>query len=336
MRRIYTCGGRAATRNLTVADLLANKAAGIKMTQVSALNGAEAAACEAAGIDLITIADVDIAEVRAAAQTTFVTGSQTMVQYVTEDEAFGAAPVLAHARKIKCPEEILAMNLALAAAEDGMTRMRAALRNGIAEQALWALIWQALIEHGGEWLDYRLLASGERTHPWQQEASSRTIRAGDLVVFDCGMVGPFSYGADVSRAFHCGPGRPSDAQKKLYTLAWSEVMHNTQLLRAGTTFRDFIAGRYVQEPGFDDQPYPCAAHGVGMADEWPVILHSPDHEDHYDGRFEAGMVICVESYVGEIGGIEGVKLEDQVLITESGPIALSRYPFEETLLSHET
>ena len=48
------------------------------------------------------------------------------------------------------------------------------------------------------------------------------------------------------------------------------------------------------------------------------------------------MVICVESYVGELGGVEGVKLEDQVLITESGPIALSRYPFEETLLSHET
>ena len=91
-----------------------------------------------------------------------------------------AAPVLAHARKIKCPEEILAMNLALAAAEDGMTRMREALRPGIAEQGLWALMWQALIEHGGEWLDYRLLASGERTNPWQQEASSRTIRAGDL------------------------------------------------------------------------------------------------------------------------------------------------------------
>ena len=52
-----------------------------------------------------------------------------------------AAPALAHARKIKCPEEILAMNLALAAAEDGMTRMRAALRNGIAEQTLWALMW---------------------------------------------------------------------------------------------------------------------------------------------------------------------------------------------------
>ena len=97
MRRIYTYGGRVVTRNLTVADLRANKAAGVKMTQVSALNGAAAAACEAAGIDLITIADVDIAQVRAAAPTTFVTGSQTMVQYVTEDEALGAA--------IRCAEQ---------------------------------------------------------------------------------------------------------------------------------------------------------------------------------------------------------------------------------------
>ena len=103
---------------------------------------------------------------------------------------------------------------------------------------------------------------------------------------------------------------------------------------AGTGRLDHAA-RHVQEFGFGDQPYPCAAHGVGMADEWPVILHSADHEDHYDGEFEAGMVICAESYVGEVGGVEGVKLEDQVLITESGPIALSRYPFEDTLLSRE-
>ena len=246
-----------------------------------------------------------------------------------------AAPVLAHARKIKCPEEILAMNLALATAECGMTRMREALQNGISEQELWSLMWQALIEKGGEWLDYRLLASGDRTNPWQQEASSRTIRAGDLVVFDCGLVGPFSYGADVSRAFRCGPGQPSDYQRKLYTLAWSEVMHNTQLLQPGKSFRDFIANRHAQEPGFGDQPYPCAAHGLGMADEWPVILHSPDDEDHYDGEFETGMVICVESYVGEIGGTEGVKLEDQVLITGSGPVVLSRYPYEEALLFRE-
>ncbi|WP_343561635.1 M24 family metallopeptidase [Kiloniella sp. b19] len=242
------------------------------------------------------------------------------------------APVLAMARKIKSPEEILAMNMTLAVAEDGMTRMRNGLKNGVMEQELWALMWQALIEGGGEWLDYRLLASGERTNPWQQEASSRMIRAGDLVVFDCGMVGPFSYGADVSRAYRCGPGKPSDYQRSLYTMAWTEVMENTPLMKAGASFSSIAMNRHIPPAGFGDQPYPCMAHGIGMADEWPVILHSPDHPEFYDGELEAGMVMCVESYIGEVGGHEGVKLEDQVLVTESGPITLSRYPFEEELL----
>lgn len=255
-----------------------------------------------------------------------------------EDEGFeivDAAPALAQARKIKSPEEILAMNLALAVAEDGMTRMRERLRSGVSEQDLWAHMWAALIEGGGEWLDYRLLASGERTNPWQQEASSRIIRAGDLVVFDCGMVGPFSYGADVSRAYHCGPGRPSEYQKKLYTLAWNEVTHNTELMQPGASFREIVERRYIQEPGFGDQPYPCLAHGVGMADEWPVIYSPQDAEFDYDGTLEPGMVMCVESYVGEIGGREGVKLENQCLVTENGPIVLSRFSFEDDLLSRE-
>ena len=246
-----------------------------------------------------------------------------------------ASSVLAHARKIKSPEEILAMNLTIAIAEDGMTRMRDNLRNGVKEQELWAHMWSALIEGGGEWIDYRLLASGERTNPWQQEASSRMIRAGDLVVFDCGMIGAFSYGADVSRAYHCGPGRPSEYQKNLYTMAWSEITKNTELLKPGASFSDIALARHKPPAGFGEQLYPCLMHGIGMADEWPVILHSPEDPEFFDGEIETGMVMCVESYIGEIGGKEGVKLEDQVLVTDSGPIVLSRYPFEESLLSQD-
>ena len=58
------------------------------------------------------------------------------------------------------------------------------------------------------------------------------------------------------------------------------------------------------------------AHGLGMADEWPVIYYPVDTHFDYEGTLEPGMVICVESYVGEMGAIEGVKLEDQVLVTE--------------------
>lgn len=243
------------------------------------------------------------------------------------------APALGEARKIKCPEEILCMNQTIAVAEDGMTRMRNNLVNGITELDLWSHMWQALIEGGGEWIDYRLMSSGERTNPWQQEASTRRIRAGDLMVFDCGMVGPWSYGADISRAYHCGPGKPTDYQKKLYSLAHAEVTHNTSLMKPGAAFSDIVKNRFVQPDGFGDQPYPCIAHGLGMADEYPVIFYPVDEQFAFEGELEPGMVMCVESYVGEIGGKEGVKLEDQVLITEGGPIVLSRYPFEDDLLT---
>ena len=41
------------------------------------------------------------------------------------------------------------------------------------------------------------------------------------------------------------------------------------------------------------------------------------------------MVVSVESYIGGEGAKEGVKLEQQVLITETGPEIMSRAPFED-------
>ncbi len=48
----------------------------------------------------------------------------------------------------------------------------------------------------------------------------------------------------------------------------------------------------------------------------------------YDGVLEEGMTLCVESFIGVEGGKEGVKLEEQVLITEYGIEQLSSYPLE--------
>ena len=74
-------------------------------------------------------------------------------------------------------------------------------------------------------------------------------------------------------------------------------------------------------------------HGVGICDEYPAIRYREDFESYgYHGVVEAGMVFCVEAYVGELGGKNGVKLEDQVLITEDGYENMTKYPFEETLL----
>jgi Xaa-Pro aminopeptidase len=71
-----------------------------------------------------------------------------------------------------------------------------------------------------------------------------------------------------------------------------------------------------------------------MTDEWPMIAFPQDWEAHgYDGVIEPGMTLSVESYIGADGGAEGVKLEEQVLVTPQGCRRLSSFPFEEALLA---
>ena len=44
------------------------------------------------------------------------------------------------------------------------------------------------------------------------------------------------------------------------------------------------------------------------------------------------MTLCVEAYIGSVGGHDGVKLEEQVLITDSGAVPLSTYRYEAAFL----
>jgi Xaa-Pro aminopeptidase len=249
-------------------------------------------------------------------------------------EVLDGMDVVESARTIKSAEEILCMNQALAVAEAGIDRMRAALRPGISEIELWSLLHQTNIEMGGDWIECRLLSAGDRTNPWQQEASGRLVRPGELVAFDTDMVGPFGYCADVSRTFHCGPGRPSDAQRDLYRRAVEEIQHNLTLIEPGLGFREFSEKAFRQEDRFIANRYPVLAHGIGMCDEYPAIYYPQDYPIcGYDGVIEENMTLCIESYVGEEGGGEGVKLEEQILVTADGYALLSKYPFEEALLA---
>jgi Xaa-Pro aminopeptidase len=74
-------------------------------------------------------------------------------------------------------------------------------------------------------------------------------------------------------------------------------------------------------------------HGIGFGVDYPVIYYPEDHDTgQYSGAFMEGMCVCVESYVGPVGGDEGVKLEQPVLITSDGPMPLTTLPFEDDYL----
>jgi len=244
--------------------------------------------------------------------------------------------VLELARHIKSAEELACMTAAIAVCETGMARMREALEPGMTENELWAILHHTNIAMGGEWIETRLLASGERTNPWFQESGDRVIRPGDLVSYDTDLIGPFGYCADISRAHFCGPGRPSDEQRRLYRLAWEQIHHNMDLLKPGLTFRELAEKAYTMPERCRPNRYSSLLHGVGLCDEYPRCAHLDDMaRSGYDSVLEPGQTLCVESYMGEVGGREGVKLEQQVLITETGTELLSTFPVEDELLGRE-
>ena len=237
------------------------------------------------------------------------------------------------ARAVKSADEIACMVQAIAVCEAGMAGMRDALKPGMTENELWAILHATNIRLGGEWIETRILASGERTNPWFQECGERLIRPGDLVSFDTDLIGPFGYCADISRTYFCGPGKPSAEQRRLYGLAMEQIHFNIDaLMKPGLNFREASELAWPIPSALFKNRYSCVAHGVGFCDEWPKITHVQDRErSAYDGELVPGMTMCVESYVGEEGGREGIKLEQQVLITDTGYKLLSTFPFEETL-----
>ena len=233
------------------------------------------------------------------------------------------------ARMIKTPSEILAMTDAMAACDQAIAVMRAHLEPGITEQALWSVLHRENIASGGEWIETRLLASGPRTNPWYQECSGRVIQAGELVAFDTDLIGRHGICCDISRTWLCEAGKPSDRQRRTYALAHQHLERLRALIAPGVTLRE-IAEKIAAPPaGY--HVYSCLLHGVGLCDEYPVGFWA-GQKGAYDATLEPGMTLCLESYLGpEDGprtGSEGVKLEDQVLVTEEAVVTLSSTGFE--------
>jgi Xaa-Pro aminopeptidase len=115
-------------------------------------------------------------------------------------------------------------------------------------------------------------------------------------------------------------------------LALEEITYNSKLVRPGRTLSEIQKLAWVPPEEFHENAYVCVLHGVGMTDEFPRINPAFRGPNPYDGVIEAGMVLCIESYIGAVGEHDGVKLEQQVLVTETGIEPLSTYPLEEELL----
>lgn len=247
-----------------------------------------------------------------------------------------SSPATVDAREVKIPEEVDLFKINGAIGDAMLAEFEAAIRPGIREYELLAVLGHALLRHHGEFLFTRLIASGTNTNPWMSEAHDKLVQPGDLVGVDTDANGYEGYVIDVSRTFLCGD-TPSPEQREAYRVAYDCVTGMLELVRPGMTFEEFAHQAPKLPEPYRAQRYPTMVHQAGLEDEGPGIPYPDD--DRGPRRImprreiKENMVLCLECYAGKVGAPFGVKLEDQVLVTTDGAELLCTYPYDAKLLS---
>ncbi len=246
-----------------------------------------------------------------------------------------SGPATVNAREVKTPEEVELFRVNGRIGDEMLAEFEAAIRPGIREYELLAVLGNSLLKRHGEFLFTRLVSAGQNTNPWMSEAHDNVVQEGDLVGVDTDANGYEGYVIDVSRTFLCGD-RATPEQKEAYRVAYDSVAGMVELVKPGMTFEEFAYAAPELPEKFKAQRYPAMVHQAGLEDEGPGIPYPDDDRGPRrimpEREIKENMVLCFECYAGEVDGAFGVKLEDQVVVTADGCELVCRYPFEEKLL----
>ena len=243
-----------------------------------------------------------------------------------------SAIITMEAREIKTAEEIEVLRIGGELVMRMLSGFEAAVRPGITERDLLAVLAATLLAGGGEHLATNTVCSGPNTNPWRAEATARALERGDLVYVDTDAVCLAGYFFCVSRTFLCGDSAPTRAQGDAYRASHDWLGAMKDLVRPGVTCRE-LAQRGPRLPDrYLPQRYECMIHGIGLEEESPTVAYPGDPQPNADRILEEDMVLVVEVYAGEVGRRDGVKLGDQIVVSENGPTTLAPYPYWAPLL----
>lgn len=252
------------------------------------------------------------------------------VRWVDGDAAMQAA------RRIKAAEELALIEEATAVAEAVTATALEHIRPGIRECEVAGEALRTLLRLGGEYphVTTPFVASGERMAPPTRLATDKLIRDGDLVFVDIGaMVN--GYFGDIGRTVVCGA--PSAEQRRVYRTVWDALHAGIAAMRPGVTnveVANAIRAR-AQAHGLERHFLSLfIGHGIGCGSNEPPYIG-----ESFPGAaavsLEPGMVFAIEPLIwlpGVTGG-GGVRLEDMVVVTESGARRISRSPYADVLLA---
>ena len=244
-------------------------------------------------------------------------------------------PTLDEARWIKTKDEIELMRITCANSEKAFADIVDAIKPGIRECDLVGIGIKALYEQGDDHTEDLVCCSGYNTNPYGWSFTDKPIRPGDLIYIDVDGASYQGYMSCVYRTFCCG--KATQEQKDLYEECYNMLYGAINAVKAGNTTND-IAEKWPDSPqywGYDSWgevlPY-AVGHGLGLTlHDPPGISRIAMNVGLPPVELKEGMVIALETYAGKRGGKDGVRLEENVLVTKNGCEILTRWPIEELM-----
>ncbi len=236
--------------------------------------------------------------------------------------AFRPAGELVEAlRAVKAPEEVAAIRAAGAVATEALAEAAGQVRAGQTELEVAAALEGALRRRGSEWYPFpTIVASGPRSALPHARTSGRVIAPGEFVLVDFGAIVD-GYCSDVTRTFVVG-APPDGEQAAVHDLVRRAQQAALDGIRAGMTGRqgDALARDVIVAAGRGEAFGHSLGHGVGLE-----VHEAPRLAQTAEETLAPGVVVTVEPGV-YLEGWGGVRIEDDVVLAESGATALTGFP----------
>ncbi len=244
-------------------------------------------------------------------------------------------PIFDAARAIKTLDEIELMRITCGNTETAFAAIVNAIRPGVRECDLVGIGIKALYEEGADHTEDLVCCSGFNTNPYGWSFTDKPLRPGDLVYIDVDGNSYQGYKSCVYRTFCCG--KATQEQKELYQECYEMLYAGLGAIKDGATDHDVVA-KWPQSPEYwgykewaEVLPY-AVGHGIGLKlHDFPSISPVTKAVGLPAKELKEGMVIALETYAGHKGGKDGVRLEENIVVTKDGYELLSRWPIKELM-----
>jgi Xaa-Pro aminopeptidase len=230
-------------------------------------------------------------------------------------------PFVTRMRVVKSPSEIALMHKAVEASVEAHLAAMKAVKPGVWEYEIGALMKYEFERRGCEWPSYPpIVGSGFFSTVLHYDTDDRQMQDGDLVVMD--VAGSYSgYAADITRTLPVN-GHFTPRQREIYEVvlgaqnaALAAARPGLSMGRGGNSLHQ-ITYKYIDSHGKDLNGKPLGQYFIhGLSHSVGLNVHDPAD---YSSTLEPGMVITIEPGIYLPEEKIGIRIEDMVLVTQDG------------------